>query len=237
MYPGFPPEAITFFRALARNNKREWFQPRKEVFEAKVKAPMIALVEALNMEFAKFAPEYINDAKKAIYRIYRDTRFSADKTPYKTHIAAVFPRRGSDRKHSGPGFFFLVSHQTIEVAGGIYMPQPEELLAIRTWLAENHAAFGKASRGPVRLVGELTGSSLQRVPKGFDAGHPAAALLKMKQWYYDCTMDAKLATTPKLLPELVKRFRAMLPAMELLSKPLTAAQARRPLALSAADLF
>lgn len=237
MFPGFPPEAMTFFRGLARNNDREWFQPRKEIFEAKVKAPMIELVEALNMEFAKFAPEYINDAKKAIYRIYRDTRFSADKTPYKTHIAAIFPRRGADCKHSGPGFFFLVSHQSIEVAGGIYMPQPEELRAIRTWLAENHVAFAKAAGAPEKLMGKLSGPSLQRVPKGFNADHPAATLLKMKHWCYDCTLDVKLATTPKLLPELVKRFRVMLPIMELLSKPLTAVQARRPSALSAADLF
>src|SRR5207244_3382352 len=105
MFPGFPSEALTFLRGLARNNRRDWFQPRKEIFETKVKAPMIELVEAVNAELLKFAPDYINDPKKAIYRIYRDTRFSPDKTPYKTHIAAVFPRRGLDRQ-AGAGFYF-----------------------------------------------------------------------------------------------------------------------------------
>src|ERR1700739_1604763 len=103
MFPGFPSEAITFLRGLTRNNRREWFQPRKEIFETKVKEPMTRLVESVNAELLKFAPDYINDPKKAIYRIYRDTRFSSDKTPYKTHIAAIFPRRGGESKHSRPG--------------------------------------------------------------------------------------------------------------------------------------
>ena len=102
----FPPEALRFLRDLARNNRREWFQPRKEIFEATVRAPMLAVVESINAEFAKFAPDYIADPKKAVYRIYRDTRFSPDKSPYKTHLAAVFPRRGGE--HGGsPGFFFF----------------------------------------------------------------------------------------------------------------------------------
>ena len=100
MFPGFPAEGLEFLRKLAKNNKREWFQPRKEIFEAKVKQPMIELVEAVNAELLKFAPDHINDPKKAVYRIYRDTRFSADKTPYKTHIAAVFPPRGRPREAS-----------------------------------------------------------------------------------------------------------------------------------------
>jgi uncharacterized protein (TIGR02453 family) len=218
---GFPPEALTFFRNLDRHNDREWFQPRKEIFETKVKAPMMELIEQVNAELGKFAPEYINDPKKAIYRIYRDVRFSADKTPYKTHLAAIFPRRGSESRDAGPGFFFAVSHTGIEIAGGVYGPQPEDLLKIRTWIAENHAAFRKITRGPVKLMGELRGSTLSRVPKGFDAGHPAADLIKMKQWYYGAKLDAKLATTPKLLPELIKRFKIMAPVMETLAKPLT----------------
>jgi uncharacterized protein (TIGR02453 family) len=217
MFPGFPPETLTFFRTLARNNNREWFQPRKELFESKVKAPMIALVEAINGEFGKFAPEYIADPKRAVYRIYRDTRFSPDKSPYKTHLAAVFPRRGGDRG-SAPGFYFSISAKEIGVAGGVYEPSPEHMLALRTWLANNHVAFLKAARGPEKLMGKLHGESLQRVPKGFAVDHPAADLIKMKRWLFYHTLDAKLATTPKLQGELVKRFKAMLPVLELLSQ-------------------
>ncbi len=215
----FPPEALTFFRQLARNNNRDWFQPRKEIFEETIKAPMINLIERINGELAKFAPHYINDPKKALYRIYRDTRFSSDKTPYKTHIAAIFPRRGSESKHAGPGLFFAVSHTGVEVAGGVYGPMPEDLLKIRTWLAENHQSFRRIARGPVKLMGELRGGALTRVPKGFASDHPAADLIKMKQWYYGAELDPNIATTPKLLGELIKRFKSMIPVLEELAKP------------------
>ena len=104
-FNGFPKEMATFFRGLKRNNRREWFQPRKDVFDLHVKGPMTELVEALNGEFAKFAPRYVTDPKKAIFRIYRDTRFSPDKTPYKTHIAASFGRRGGGQM-AVSGYYF-----------------------------------------------------------------------------------------------------------------------------------
>ena len=219
MFRGFPPEALTFLRGLTRNNRREWFQPRKHIYDTKVKAPMFELVDALNVELRKFAPGHLNDPKKAIYRIYRDTRFSPDKTPYKTHIAAIFPRRGYE-KHVSAGFYCGVSLEGVEVAGGLYRPGPQELLAIRTWLADRHAEFRKAATGPRKLMGALQGESLQRVPKGFDAAHPAADLLKMKQWLYYTILDASLVTSPRLLGEIVKRFRAMMPVIEMLNAPL-----------------
>jgi uncharacterized protein (TIGR02453 family) len=221
LFIGFPPEALTFLRGLTRNNNREWFQPRKEIFETHVKGPMLALCDALNGEFAKFAPDYINDPKKALFRIYRDTRFSNDKTPYKTHIAAIFRRRGE--KRSSPGFYCSLSLEGVGVAGGLYEPEPEHLPAIRAWLAENHREFRSAARRPEKLMGALQGEALQRLPKGFDASaalHPAADLIKMKQWYYYTTLDLKLATSPKVLGEIVKRFRIMMPVAEMLNQPL-----------------
>jgi uncharacterized protein (TIGR02453 family) len=220
-FRGFPPEALTFLRGLKRNNRREWFQPRKEIYDTRVKAPMIELVEALNFEMRTFAPGHVNDARKAIYRIYRDTRFSPDKTPYKTHIAAIFPRRGQE-KHASAGLYCAVSLEGIEVAGGLYMPGPKELLAIRSWLAEHHSEFRKAAGGPRKLMGDLHGESLQRIPKGFDAAHAVADLLKMKQWLYYTTLDVSLATSPKLFGEIVKRFRVMMPVIDMLNAPLKA---------------
>jgi len=219
MFPGFSPDALKFLRSLKRNNRREWFQPRKEIFETKLKAPMVELVEAINAELLDFAPEHITDPKKAVYRIYRDTRFSADKTPYKTHIAAIFPDR-SLGKQSAAGFYFHLNEKSVGIAAGSYMPGPDELRAVRTWLAENHAAFRKASRGPEKLLGKLEGSSVTRIPKGFDASHPAEDLIRMKQWLYWVELDATLATTPRLLPELVKRFRAAAPVIAMLNAPL-----------------
>ena len=108
------------------------------------------------------------------------------------------------------------------------MPGPDELRAVRTWLAENHAAFRKASRQPQKLLGKLEGSAVTRMPKGFAAGHPAEDLIRMKQWLYWVELDAKLATTPRLLPELVKRFRAAAPVIAMLNAPLRKTRQNRP---------
>src|SRR5437764_10879353 len=107
-FRGFPKEALTFLRQLERNNSRDWFQPRKELFERWVRAPMLRLVELLCEDLRRFAAEHVVEPKKALYRIYRDTRFSKDKTPYKTHIAAMFPARGMP-KNTAAGFYFHVS--------------------------------------------------------------------------------------------------------------------------------
>ena len=131
MFSGFSPEAIKFLRGLKRNNRREWFQPRKEIFDTKLKARMMELVEAINAELLRFAPDHIADPKKAVYRIYRDTRFSADKTPYKTHLAAIFPHRDLG-KQSSAGFYFHLTAERVGIAAGSYMPGPDELRAVRT---------------------------------------------------------------------------------------------------------
>ena len=94
-FPGFSPAALDFLRKLKRNNRRSWFQPRKEIFESEVRRPMIELVTAVNVELMRFAPRYVTPPNKAIMRIYRDTRFSANKAPYKTHVSAIFPRAGA----------------------------------------------------------------------------------------------------------------------------------------------
>ncbi|HVN03164.1 MAG TPA: DUF2461 domain-containing protein [Bryobacteraceae bacterium] len=221
-FPGFPAEAITFYRGLARHNTREWFQPRKQIYEEKVKAPMLELVAQLNQAMMHFAPDYVTDPGKAVYRIYRDTRFSPDKTPYKTHIAASFARRGLE-KHGGAGYYFSVSHAEVEVGGGIYMPPAPALLAVRTHIARHHAEFRRitASSTVQRLLGPLQGEQLSRVPKGFCAEHPAADLVRFKQFLLFTTLDATLITTPRLHVELEKRFRALAPFLEFLNVPLT----------------
>ena len=148
-FPGFPPEARKFLKQLKRNNNREWFMPRKSVYEEKVKAPMTELVLTLGEAMRDFAPELAADPKKAIYRIYRDVRFSKDKSPYKTWIAAVFPPRGHE-KHAGAGAYFHVTFDEILVAGGVYAPGPKELLAIRRHIAaRGRGASGHSERSRV----------------------------------------------------------------------------------------
>lgn len=167
VFPGFSEEALTFFRGLHRNNKREWFQPRKAVFEEKVKAPMLELVAALNADMSKFAPLHVTEPAASLYRIYRDTRFSKDKKPYKTHQAAYFPRRGLDRSR-GSGYYFAVSHESLAVGGGMYMPLPDVLLAVRTRLADRHAEFRKIVQSKTlrKLMEICTASSCRACRRG-----------------------------------------------------------------------
>jgi uncharacterized protein (TIGR02453 family) len=217
-FPGFPPEGIEFFRKLMRNNRREWFQPRKEIFEAKLKQPMRELVETLNRDLKKFAPEYVTDPDKAIYRLYRDTRFSKDKTPYKDHVAASFYRRGSTG-HGMDGFYCAVSDKEVAVGGGVYMPEPELLAAIRNHIAIHHEELRRILRAKAvrTLLGELHGEQLTRVPKGFSPDHPAADLLRFKRFILYVELPKELATSRDLYPEIVKRFRAMAPFLRFLA--------------------
>ncbi len=210
---------MQFFRGLARNNRREWFLPRKPVFEEKVKRPMWEMVEALNASMKEFAPDYVTDPAKAIYRFYRDTRFSKDKSPYKEHIAASFPRRGLQ---GGAGYYFAVSHKNVGIGGGVYMPLPETLRTIRNRLAEHHAEFRKivAARAVRRLFGGMQGQQLSRVPKGFAKDHPAEDLLRYKQFLLYVELPADLAVTSKLFEEVQTRFRAMAPFVDFLNSPL-----------------
>src|ERR1700684_3121329 len=117
----FTPAALTFLRSLARHNDRAWFTPRKATLERYLPLPMLALIEEINHAFAGFAPEHIRPPHKAIFRIYRDTRFSHDKRPYKNHVAAWWSHQGLE-KTSGAGYYFQVSPKGVVIAAGAYMP-------------------------------------------------------------------------------------------------------------------
>ena len=121
-FPGFPPEGIDFLRDLKLNNDREWFNPRKALFDDKVRQPMVRLVTAIHREMARFAPDYVGDAAKCLYRIYRDTRFSKNKIPYKTYTSALFWRNGSS-KDDMASFYVGISPEGIDIGGGIYSPE------------------------------------------------------------------------------------------------------------------
>jgi uncharacterized protein (TIGR02453 family) len=230
-FPGFPPEALMFFRGLARNNHREWFLPRKPLFEEKVKEPMRQLVDALNLALHDFAPEYETDPGKAIFRIYRDVRFSKDKKPYKEQIAATFRRHGTPH-HQG-GYYFAISYKSVAVGGGVYMPEPDLLLAIRQRIAERHDEFRHLLAAPPvrKLLGGLEGEQLSRVPRGFPADHPAADLLRYKYFILYKELPPSLATSPKLYKAIVDRFRIMTPFLQFLTASF-AAKPKNPNALA-----
>jgi len=224
-FSAFPEEGLRFLRSLKRNNNREWFQERKGIYEEVVKRPMEQLVEALSVDLQGFAPELVASPKASIYRIYRDTRFSKDKSPYKTHIAAVFPRKGL-QKHQGAGLYFHIATTELLIGGGVYMPTAEDLNAIRSHIAENPAEFASIVEDKtfIKMFGRLSGDRTSRVPRGFAADHPAAEYLRHKQYLAGRTYEPEEATSKRFYKTVVESFRGMMPLIRFLNEPIVRTQ-------------
>ncbi len=223
------PESLTFLRALIRANRkdplvaREWFAEHKPEWEEKVKQPMLAILAAVTAEMEGFAPAHVRPPEKAFFRIYRDTRFSADKRPYKEHVAAWWSHRDLE-KTSGAGFYFHVSPSEVVIAAGAYMPGKEQLAAIRHWLAENHIRFRALLDRPKlrRTFSEFEGYALTRPPAGFAPDHPAVDLLRCRQWGLSCTLPVDEALSPRFSAEIARRFRLAAPVVEALNDAILA---------------
>jgi uncharacterized protein (TIGR02453 family) len=229
----FSAASIKFLKGLARNNDRAWFDPRKAIYEQELKAPMLAVIAEVNDAMAEFAPEHVRPAPKIMMRIYRDIRFSKDKKPYKTHVSAWWARQGLE-KTSGGGFYLHLGAAELYVAAGVYMPEREQLLAIRRRLVEGHEEY-RALMGARKLralMQPIDAMKMSRSPKGFAADHPANDLVLQRQWGVSSTLPAELALSPGLVKEIVKRFRIAAPLIAWLNEPLvarTASQRSRPL--------
>ena len=217
------PEALTFLRNLKRNNDREWFQPRKAIFEAELKEPMLAIIRKVSEAMESFAPAYVRPAEKCLFRIYRDTRFSGDKTPYKTHVAAWWMLEGL-KKTSGAGFYFHIDPKEVVVAAGAWMPEKDQLAAIRHWLLEHHKEFRKLLNRPAvrKSFAEFEGNALIRPPKGFPSEHPAMDLIRCRQWGLSTSLPASEALKPDFAAVLARYFRLATPVVEALNTPIAA---------------
>jgi uncharacterized protein (TIGR02453 family) len=226
----FTDETMKFLRGLKRNNDREWFEARREVYERAVRAPLLAVVDEISHAMEGFAQEHVRPANKIAMRIYRDTRFSKNKMPYKTHVAAWWAKRGME-KTSGGGYYMHVGPQEVMVAAGVYMPEREQLLALRRWMSENHAAYRaavkKAMKGPLRLEG-IEAEALTRMPKGFAADDPADELLRAKNWGVRAILPAEMATKAEFVKEVVKRMKAASSVVEMLNGAIEGGVAERP---------
>jgi uncharacterized protein (TIGR02453 family) len=218
----FTPKTLSFLRALKRNNDREWFRTRKADYERYVREPMIEVLARLAGDFRSFAPEMIADPKVSLFRIYRDTRFSSDKSPLKTAIGAHFPARGFARGQ-GAGLYFEVAPAWVWIGGGIYMPSTSDLQAIREEIAATHPRLHRVVRSAsfVRAVGELTGERLTRVPRGYPADHPAAQYLRFKQFLGGREYEASFAASTRFYPELLRVFKAVTPLVRFINRGLT----------------
>jgi uncharacterized protein (TIGR02453 family) len=211
-FTGFKPEAIQFLVDLKDNNDRAWFQPRKANYEQLLKEPLEALIAALCERFAARGIPLRADPSKSPFRIYRDVRFSKDKSPYKTHVAASFGWAGDDgdaaegrshteNVHASGGYFHLQPGE-IYVGGGVWHPETSWLTAFRQGLVADLDGFRAIVEEPrfrkaFGTVGD-DGESLKRVPPGYPADHPAADLLRLKNVTFGRRLADRDATSPKL---------------------------------------
>jgi uncharacterized protein (TIGR02453 family) len=219
--PRFTPATLKFLRALKRNNRREWFNAHRDDYESHVRQPMTAVVEQLAVDFRAFAPEMVASPKLSMYRIYRDTRFSENKAPYKTHVAAVFPTRGLP-KHEGAGLYFHVSPTEVWIGGGMYAPQTPQLYAVREHIAANVKRLRAIVEAPAfRKQIEMEGDRLQRVPRGFPKDHEAVDYLKYRNFIAGCEYPPAFATSPEFYATLLQVFRRVAPFSRFLNEPLT----------------
>jgi len=220
-FSNFPEASLRFLRRLKRNNNRDWFLSHKKEYEESIRKPMEELVETLAVEFLRFAPEVQASPRVSLYRIHRDTRFSKDKTPYKTHVAAVFPYKGLAR-HEGAGFYFHISTEELLIGGGLYSPLPEDLQVVRAAIAADLPRFSRIvkDRRFRRLFGEVSGEQLARVPRGYPADHKAASYLKFKQFLAAQVLLPAAATSPGFRKNLVEAFKALTPFLRFLNEPI-----------------
>ena len=222
---GLPKAGLTFLRQLRRNNRRDWFESHRATYEAALREPMRALVEAMDVRVAAFAAEIVGDPKRSLFRIHRDVRFSRDKSPYKTHAALWFAHRdagfGVGREaHGGAGFYFHVEPGTCYVAGGFWMPPRPALDRIREALAEDPASFARIIDAPAlrRTFGPLsTEGMLKRLPRGTAPGHPAERWLRHQSFTVSTALPESAVFRRDLPALLERRYRTLLPLVRWLN--------------------
>jgi uncharacterized protein (TIGR02453 family) len=216
----FTKKTLSFLRSLKRNNDRDWFRANRDAYDAHVHAPMAACIHRLAHDFQRFAPELACDPKTSMFPPWRDTRFSEDKTPLKTHVAATFPYRALGRMN-GAGLYFEVAPRWVWIGGGMYAPDTSQLQALREHIAAHHRQLETiVNAAGFKRLGGLQGDRLTRVPRGYAKDHPAAHYLQFKQFLGFREEAADFATRADFYKQLVATFKQLTPLVRFLNEPI-----------------
>lgn len=226
----FTPATFKFLKALKANNNKDWFAEHKAEYEAAVKTPSLAFIADLAAPLQKISPQLIANPKPvggSLFRIYRDARFSADKSPYKTHAGmsfyhaatkAVARAEGQNAmmgRLDAPGFYLHIEPGECFIGGGLWHPQSDTLKRVRGYLLSNPASWKKATRGkPFSNHFTLEGDSLQRPPQGFDPTHELIEDLKRKDYIGSAKLTQAEVCSDALLPLAIAHYKALAPMLD-----------------------
>jgi len=219
-FAGFPPEGIRFLKQLKENNNREWFAAHKEEYLEFVKLPMESLLAALAGPLEMVAPEMLVDPKKSMFRIYRDTRFSKNKDPYKTHVAGIIHPKGHWEESAG--LYVHIEPGEVYLGGGVYMPNGDQLKKIRSAIASKQKEFLGivGAKGFAKTFGTLRGDKLSRAPLGYLPDHPMIEWLKWKQFFVAVEWKEKESSRKDFVRRVVEVYAGMMPLVNFLNAAL-----------------
>lgn len=213
-FPGFPRDFFNFFEELQRNNNREWFNDNKARYYESVVNPISEFIVCIAPRLKTISAHYVADPKPhggSMFRIYRDTRFSKDKTPYKTHAGVQFRHEAGKDAHA-PGFYVHLGTDQLYFGGGIWRPPGPQLNLIRDHIADNARSWARiVNAKKIKEVGGIRGESLKRPPRGFDAEHVHIEDLKRKSFYVMTEATPAAALGSSFIDEVTEGFRRAVP--------------------------
>jgi len=202
-------ETFLFLKQIKLNNNRPWFEKNRHRYE-KARAEYLGFATKLINGIRTIEPIPEKEPVKYIQRIYRDIRFSKDKTPYKSHFSSVIERGPENRQCP---LYIQIQPGGSMMGGGIWDPSAETLRKVRQEIDYNHAILRKIinTKSFLNYFGKISGARLTRPPKGYEADNPSIELLKFKQLYVERSFDDELVLSHHLIPEILKSYKAALP--------------------------
>jgi uncharacterized protein (TIGR02453 family) len=210
----FTPELFDFLKRLKKNNRREWFQKHKDEYEQLVRQPCLQFVSDFGAPLYEITPHLQSDPKRSLFRIYRDTRFSPDKKPYKSHAAMRFSHAGKD-VHS-PGFYLHLEPGMCFAAAGLWHPEAPVLLRVRNAMIERKDEWRRIRH----LLNWDDASKLSRPPRGFPADHEFVEDLKLKDLGTSVEFTEKQVCGPNFMRDFVDACKMMSPISAFFCKAL-----------------
>lgn len=214
--PYFSPRLFQFLAQLRRNNRRAWFLKHKPEYEKFARQASLRFIADLRLRLREVSPWLVANPKPvggSLFRIYRDVRFSKDKSPYKTHVGMHFPHASSSEMVHAPGLYLHLEPNSCFLAGGVWQPDPRSLARIRDAIAWKPDEWRAAKRGL-----ELGGDTLSRAPRGYPADHPLVEDLKRKDFVASVDLRDKQVCSARFMEHFLRGAHKIIPLLKFLSE-------------------